>query len=118
MNSYVCIFFQIPAQILDLDGAKDILFSQIIFEKRIFFAPIKTILYGMTMNYYYMCFFLKFFIVKCLSYYRTTTLTTRNLPYDTVPCKQGNNSAAPPLSKIMPKQDKDSSGIGQKKIGG
>jgi hypothetical protein len=29
MNSYESMFFQIPAQILDSDGAKDILFLQI-----------------------------------------------------------------------------------------
>jgi hypothetical protein len=34
-----------------------------------------------------------------------------NLLYDIVPCKQGNNDAAPPLSKIMLKPDEDSSGI-------
>jgi hypothetical protein len=40
MNSYVCMFFQIPAQILDLDGMKDILFSQFSCEKRIFLTSI------------------------------------------------------------------------------
>jgi hypothetical protein len=71
MNSYVCMFFQIPAQILDLDGAKDILFSQFLCEKRIFFALIRHFLDGTTMNYYYMCFFLKFFF---LSVYHTIVL--------------------------------------------
>ncbi len=56
MSSYLCMLFQIPAQILDSDGAKDILFSQFSCEKRIFFALIQTFLDGTTMNYYYMCF--------------------------------------------------------------
>jgi hypothetical protein len=113
MNSYVCMFFQISAQRVDLDGAKDILFSQFLCEKKIFFAPIQTILDGYDNELLLHVFFLKYFFLKCLSYYRTT-LTTRNLPYNIVPCKQGNNVAAPPLSKIMPKHDEDLSSNSKK----
>ncbi len=60
-------------------------------------------------------FFSEGFFLKCLSYYRTS-LTTHNLPYHIVPCRQGSNGAAPPSSKIMPKHDEDSSGIGKKKL--
>jgi hypothetical protein len=78
MNSYICMFFQIPAQILDLHGAKDILSSQFSCEKRIFCAPIQTILDGMTTNYYYMCFFLSFFLSvhHTLSYYTNNAQLT------------------------------------------
>ncbi len=54
MNSYDACFFQILALILDLNGAKDILFSQFSCEKRIFCTHIQTNLDGMTMYYYYM----------------------------------------------------------------
>jgi hypothetical protein len=56
VNSYVYMFFQISAQILDSDGAKDILFLQFSCEKRILFAPIQTILDGTTTNYFYVFF--------------------------------------------------------------
>jgi hypothetical protein len=58
------------------------------------------------------CVFFWSFFFLILNYH--TTLTTCNLPYNIIPCKQSDNGTAPPLSKIMPKHDEDLSGIGKK----
>jgi hypothetical protein len=68
INSYACMFFQILAQILDSDGAKDILFLQFSCEKRIFFAPIQTIFGWYDYKLLFHVFFSEVFFPKCLSY--------------------------------------------------
>ncbi len=93
MNSYICMFFSIPGTNTRFRWCKGYSFFTIfMWEKN----TLRTHLNYLGWYEHELLLHVFYFIfIKCL-YYRTT-LTTRNLPYNIIPCKQANNSAAPPL---------------------